>query len=98
VSFAQWMQRQHLTLEDVSDELLTRFAKHRCRCPGGRKQHSPARTSRSGLPKPPIGMAYGPTRILTARGARFSFINNKSICSDLKAEVSAQTAVMRDGE
>jgi integrase/recombinase XerD len=38
--FAQWAQRQHLTLEDLSDEVLSRFAKHRCRCPGGRKQHS----------------------------------------------------------
>ena len=38
--FAQWMQRQHLTVEDLSDEVLSRFAKHHCRCPGGRKQHS----------------------------------------------------------
>ena len=38
--FSYWMQRQHLGLEDLSDEVLTRFGRHRCRCPGGRRQHA----------------------------------------------------------
>lgn len=38
--FAHWAQRQHLTIEDLGDEAITRFAQHRCRCPGGRRQHS----------------------------------------------------------
>jgi integrase/recombinase XerD len=36
--FAHWAQRRHLTLDDLSDEMLGRFAQHRCRCPGGRRQ------------------------------------------------------------
>ncbi len=36
--FAHWAQRRHLTLNDLSDEMLVRFAQHRCRCPGGRRQ------------------------------------------------------------
>lgn len=35
--FARWAQKQRLTAEDLSDETLSRFGKHRCRCPGGRK-------------------------------------------------------------
>ena len=38
--FSYWAQKCHLTLEDLSDEVLTRFARHRCRCPGQRRQHS----------------------------------------------------------
>ncbi|MGA7537151.1 MAG: tyrosine-type recombinase/integrase [Steroidobacteraceae bacterium] len=38
--FSQWAQTQHLTLADLSDEVLSRFAKHRCRCPGGRSHRS----------------------------------------------------------
>jgi len=38
--FSYWAQKCHLTLEDLSDEVLTRFAGHRCRCPGQRRQHS----------------------------------------------------------
>lgn len=34
---------QRLTIEDLSDEVLTRFEKHRCRCPGARKQQSVSR-------------------------------------------------------
>jgi integrase/recombinase XerD len=38
--FAHWAQRQHLGVEDLSDQELTRFGRHRCRCPGGRRQDS----------------------------------------------------------
>jgi site-specific recombinase XerD len=41
--FAHWAQRQHLALEDISDEVLSRFGRHRCQCPGGRRQHSVSR-------------------------------------------------------
>ncbi len=41
--FAQWAQAQQLTLEELSDEVLSRFAKHRCRCPGGRRNRSVSR-------------------------------------------------------
>ena len=41
--FAQWAQTQRVGLEGLSDEVLSRFAKHRCRCPGGRKHHSVSR-------------------------------------------------------
>ena len=34
---------RRLTIEDLSVEVLTRFAKHRCRCPGGRKKQSVSR-------------------------------------------------------
>jgi integrase/recombinase XerD len=35
--FAQWAEKRRLTAGDLSDETLSRFAKHRCRCPGGRR-------------------------------------------------------------
>ena len=38
--FSYWAQKCHLTLEDLSDDALTRFARHRCRCPGQRRQPS----------------------------------------------------------
>jgi integrase/recombinase XerD len=41
--FAEWARAQRLTIEDLSVEVLTRFSKHRCRCPGGRKQQSVSR-------------------------------------------------------
>lgn len=41
--FAQWAQTQRVMIEDLSDEVLSRFAKHRCRCPGGREHHSVSR-------------------------------------------------------
>jgi integrase/recombinase XerD len=41
--FAQWVQTQQLTLEELSDEVLSRFARHRCRCLGGRRNRSVSR-------------------------------------------------------
>ncbi len=41
--FGQWAQTQRLTLEDLSDEVLSRFAKHRCRCPGARRNRAAPR-------------------------------------------------------
>jgi site-specific recombinase XerD len=38
--FAHWAQRRHLGVEALSDQELTRFGRHRCRCPGGRRQDS----------------------------------------------------------
>jgi integrase/recombinase XerD len=38
--FAHWAQRQNLGVESLSNQVLTRFGMHRCRCPGGRRQHS----------------------------------------------------------
>ena len=38
--FSHWSQKWHLSLEDLSDAALTRFARHRCRCPGQRRQQS----------------------------------------------------------
>lgn len=35
--FAQWAETRQLNAEDLSDATLSRFAKHRCRCPGGRR-------------------------------------------------------------
>lgn len=32
--FSEWAQTQHLTPADPSDEMLSRFAQYRCRCPG----------------------------------------------------------------
>jgi len=40
--FAQWInQTQHRDGTEVTLELVTRFSKHRCRCPGGRRQRRP---------------------------------------------------------
>jgi integrase/recombinase XerD len=41
--FAQWAQTRRLKLEDLSEEVVRRFAKHRCRCPGGRRHQSVSR-------------------------------------------------------
>jgi integrase/recombinase XerD len=41
--FAEWARMRHLTIEDLGVAVLTQFAKHRCRCPGGRKQRSVSR-------------------------------------------------------
>ena len=35
--FSQWARKHRLTLEDLDNEMLCRFSKHRCRCPGGRR-------------------------------------------------------------
>ena len=35
--FAQWAQKRQLKIEDLDKETLSRFAHHRCRCPGGRR-------------------------------------------------------------
>ena len=31
--FAHWAQRQNLGVDALSDQVLTRFGRHRCRCP-----------------------------------------------------------------
>jgi integrase/recombinase XerD len=42
--FAEWARARGLAaIKDLSDEVLTRFAKHRCRCPGARRHHSVSR-------------------------------------------------------
>jgi len=41
--FSEWARAHDLTIENLSDAVLTRFAKHRCRCPGARKHQSVSR-------------------------------------------------------
>jgi site-specific recombinase XerD len=35
--FSQWAQMQRISVEEIKEEMLCGFAKHRCRCPGSRK-------------------------------------------------------------
>ena len=41
--FAEWARRQGLAIEELRGDVLIRFAKHRCRCPGGRSHQSVSR-------------------------------------------------------
>lgn len=41
--FSQWAQARRLDLGQLNDDVLSRFAKHRCRCPGGRRHGSVSR-------------------------------------------------------
>lgn len=36
--FADWLCRSGITLRSVDESVVLRFARHRCRCPGGRRQ------------------------------------------------------------
>jgi integrase/recombinase XerD len=38
--FAGWLCRSNVELGQVDEDIVQRFAKHRCRCPGARRQHS----------------------------------------------------------
>jgi integrase/recombinase XerD len=35
--FAEWARRSGRAIRDLNDEAVARFARHRCRCPGGRR-------------------------------------------------------------
>lgn len=35
--FSAWLQRRNVTLANVDDKIIDRFARHRCRCPGNRQ-------------------------------------------------------------
>jgi integrase/recombinase XerD len=37
--FAHWLMRSRIEVGDVDDDVIQRFARHRCRCPGTRLQH-----------------------------------------------------------
>ena len=36
--FAGWLCRNNIELDQVNDDVVKRFARHRCRCPGSRRQ------------------------------------------------------------
>ena len=36
--FAQWLARAKIAVADVDDDVVHRFTRHRCRCPGARRQ------------------------------------------------------------
>ena len=36
--FAHWLMRSRIEVGDVDDDVIQRFARHRCRCPGTRRQ------------------------------------------------------------
>jgi integrase/recombinase XerD len=36
--FAHWLTQSRIDLADVDDDVIRRFARHRCRCPGLRRQ------------------------------------------------------------
>lgn len=38
--FAHWMRARELSIADIDEQTLVRFAAHRCRCPGGRRMKS----------------------------------------------------------
>lgn len=38
--FAHWLQRSKIPPEAIDNSVIERFARHRCRCPGGRKRQS----------------------------------------------------------
>ncbi len=37
--FATWLQKKNISLESISDKVISDFAKHHCRCPGGRRDN-----------------------------------------------------------
>lgn len=41
--FAHWLRHEGIALENVDDDVVKRFASHRCRCPGGRRWHHVSR-------------------------------------------------------
>ena len=36
--FGEWAQRTRIAFEDIDDNIIARFARHRCKCSGGRRQ------------------------------------------------------------
>jgi integrase/recombinase XerD len=36
--FAHWLTRSRIDVADIDDDVIRRFARHRCRCPGIRQQ------------------------------------------------------------
>jgi site-specific recombinase XerD len=41
--FGEWAQRTRIAFEDIDDDIIARFASHRCRCSGGRRQERVSR-------------------------------------------------------
>lgn len=36
--FGAWLERKRIAIGDIDEQVVTAFADHRCRCPGGRRQ------------------------------------------------------------
>ena len=37
--FGTWLEKKQIALEDITSDVLSKFSKHRCNCPGGRNGH-----------------------------------------------------------
>lgn len=58
--FAAWLGSAGIAIDDIGDDVVRRFAEHRCRCPGGRRwlRVSPKYSRRAGrVWMPPVWQA-----------------------------------------
>lgn len=42
--FGTWLHKKHVSLKNINSDIIDLFAKHRCRCPGGRKKEVVSKT------------------------------------------------------